>query len=134
MNKFSMTRAGILIVATFFIFSLIPVTADARLVPCGGTDQPPCELCHLFVMFGFIVDMIVWRIMPIIATIMIIYAGIRFLTAMGNPSELEKAKKMFIGIFAGFLIIVLAWSLTVALYAAMGAGTPIGWWNIPGCP
>ena len=132
MNKFSITRAGILIIATFLIFSLIPSTADARLVPCGEPDNP-CRLCHLFVMFGLIVDMIVWRIVPIIATIMIIYAGIRFLTAMGNPSELEKAKKMFIGIFAGFLIIVLAWSLTVALYTAMGAGTPRGWWNIQGC-
>lgn len=135
MNRFSITKTGILIVAALLIFSFVPVTANAQgLVPCGGPGQPACELCHVFQMFGTIVNTIVWKVVPAIATIMIIVAGIRFFTAMGKPAELEKIKKMFIGIVAGFLLVVLAWSVTVALYSAMGAGSPVGWWNIPGCP
>ena len=133
MNRFSTTKIGTLVIAVFLIFSFIPVTVDAGLVPCGQPGNP-CQLCHLFQMFGTIVNTIVWRIVPAIATILIVFTGIRFFTAMGNPAELKKIKDMFIGIFGGFLLIVLAWSVTVALYAAMGAGTPTGWWQIPGCP
>ena len=139
MNRFSATKIGILAIVVFLIFFFVPVAANAQtndqgLVPCGGPSQPACQLCHLFQMFGTIINTIVWRIVPAIATILIIVAGIKFLTALGNPSELKKIKDMFIGIFAGFLLVVLAWSVTVALYTAMGAGTPTGWWQIPGCP
>ena len=135
MNRASIAKIGLLAVAVFALFSFAPASASAQgIVPCGPGTGVNCELCHVFEMVGRIVDMVVWRIVPAIATIMIIVAGIRFFTALGKPGELEKIKKMFIGIFAGFLIIVLAWSITIALYSAMGAGSPVGWWNIPGCP
>ncbi len=135
MNRSSIIKTGIAVIAVLVLFSFIPGTANAQgLVPCGGPGQPPCEICHVFQLFGNIVNTIVWRLVPAIATIMIIVTGIRFFTAMGKPSELEKIKAMFRGIAFGFLIVVLAWSITVALYSVMGAGTPVGWWNIPGCP
>jgi len=121
-----------------FLFLSVPAAVKAGepggLVPCGSPPLPPCQLCHLFELIGRIVNMIVWQIVPAIATIMIIYAGIKFFTALGNPGEIQKIKNLFFGIVAGFLIIVLAWSITVALYGAMGAGTPVGWWEIENCP
>jgi len=124
------------IFATSVFLATAPIMASAAqgLVPCGGSTGVDCKLCHLFEMIGRIVDMVVWKVVPSIAIIMLIVAGIRFFTALGNPSELEKIKKMFFGIFAGILIVVLAWGITVALYKILGAGTPTGWWNIPGCP
>ncbi len=137
MNRVSIAKIGLLTIAVFVLFLFVPAMAGAQdrpLVPCGPGTDIDCELCHLFEMAGRIFNLVVWRIVPSIATIMIIVAGIRFFTALGNPGELEKIKKMFIGIFAGFLLIVLAWSITVLLYRVMGAGGPVGWWNIPGCP
>ncbi len=137
MNKSFIIKTGIAVIAVLILFSFVPVTVNAQglvpLVPCGG-DLPPCEICHVFQLFGNIVNTIVWKVVPAIATIMIIVTGIRFFTAMGKPAELEKIKTMFKGIVFGFLIVVLAWSITVGLYGIMGAGTPVGWWNIPGCP
>ncbi len=137
MNRAFIARIGLLTIAVFVLFLLVPAMAGAQergLVPCGPGTDIDCELCHLFEMIGRIVDLVAWRIVPSIAVIMLIVTGIRFFTALGKPGELEKIKKMFIGIFAGFLIVVLAWSITVALYSVMGSGSPVGWWNIPGCP
>ena len=101
------------IFATSVFLATTPIIASAAqgLVPCGGSTGVDCKLCHLFEMIGRIVNMVVWKVVPSIAIIMLIVAGIRFFTALGNPSELEKIKKMFFGIFAGILIVVLAWVL-----------------------
>ncbi len=136
MNRSFLKRSGMLVIVFLFLLLFIPTIAGAQegLVPCGGPSQPACELCHVFQMIGRIVNLIMWRVVPAVATIMIIVAGISFFVAMGNPSKLEKSKNMIKATAAGLVIVLLSWGLTVALYTAMGAGTPTGWWNIPGCP
>ena len=125
-------RGSILVL--LFLFFAAPINVTARLVPCGSGTGIACEMCHLFEMIGIIFNFIVWRIVPSIAVIMFMVAGLIFFTALGDPSKVKQAKQIFISTIGGFLIIVLAWSIVLALYTAMGAGTPIGWWEIPGCP
>jgi len=122
-------KNGILV----FILLFIPVIVGASggLVPCGPGTGVPCQLCHLFEMFGRLIHFITWTIVPPVATIMIMIAGIMFFTAFGNPEKLRTIKKMFIGIFVGLLLIILAWGITASLYTALGGGDiQINWWEI----
>jgi len=140
--NFFLSKNKILIIA--FLFFLVPFLVLAEegtgwggLVPCGGPNQPPCQLCHLFEMIGLIINFITWRIVPAIATLMIVVSGIMFFTALGDPGKLKSALNIIKGTIVGFLIIILAWSITVALYGVMGATEPEGWWeisNVEGCP
>ncbi len=88
-------------------------------------------------MFGSIINFITWRIVPAIATLMIVVSGVMFFGALGNPAKLQSALNIIKGTVVGFLIIILAWSITVAAYRIMGATSPRGWWEISeiiGCP
>ncbi len=132
MNRSLIAKISVIVVIGSVLFFSNPALAAANpLVPCGGPGQDKCELCHLFVMAGRIFDLIVKRLVPAIAVLMLVIVGIRFFTAMGNPSELAKIKKMFFSIFAGILLVLLAWGITVALYKILGAKVdPKGWWDI----
>lgn len=51
---------------------------------------------------------------PII-TLFVVYAGFKFISARGNSSSLEDAKKNFVYVILGALLIMGAWALAVLL-------------------
>lgn len=53
---------------------------------------------------------IVYIALPIIS-LFIVYAGFQFVTAQGNTSKLEAAKKNFLYVIVGALLILGAWAL-----------------------
>ncbi len=53
---------------------------------------------------------VVYIALPIIS-LFIVYAGFQFVTAQGNTSKLEAAKKNFLYVIIGALLILGAWAL-----------------------
>ena len=54
---------------------------------------------------------IVWKIAAAVVIIMFTVAGIKFLTAQGDPSKLAEARNFVIWGLAGVVVIILAWSI-----------------------
>lgn len=51
--------------------------------------------------------------------ILLVYAGILYLTAQGEDANVKKAKKLISGTIIGILIIVAAWALTRYVFTAL---------------
>ena len=61
-----------------------------------------------------LLDIVLTIGVPVIA-VFIILAGFKFVTARGNPSEIEKAKNNLFGVMIGAAILLGAWVLANAL-------------------
>lgn len=48
------------------------------------------------------------RIIELIAILMIVYAGYRYITSTGNPEQAQKAKNIIITAIASLLLVILA--------------------------
>lgn len=47
----------------------------------------------------------------LIAVIMVIVAGFRYLTSAGNPEEIDRAKRALTGAIVGVILVVLSWAI-----------------------
>jgi len=106
------------------------------LVPCG-TPCCPCTLCDAFVLGQNVVNMLLFRIVPIIAVFLIIIGGLMMVFAYagsGGPSALEKAKSLFTSVIIGLLIIYCAWLIVNLFLMVLGVtqwtGSAGQWWKI----
>lgn len=57
-----------------------------------------------------IVANVMAMISGIVGVIMMIYAGIRYITSSGKPEQTKKSKDMIINVIIGLVVIALAWS------------------------
>ncbi len=111
----------------------------AGLVPCGGGDpEPPCELCHFFVMGKNVIDTLLLKIIPPVAVLFVIIGGTYFILGSGyDPSLISKAKAIFWSVGVGLLIIYASWLAVNLFFTVIGVaswtGLAEGWWKID-CP
>jgi type IV secretory pathway VirB2 component (pilin) len=125
-------------------FSSLPGFAQARLVPCGlDADDPlttnfdesePCQLCHIFVLFDNIVDFILFEVVPLLAVLMIVIAGVILMTASDNPANVNKTKEVLKAVIIGLVLIYGAWFLINLFFLAIGLADwkmNEGWFNYP---
>ena len=120
----------IFFVILFFLFSPFLVGAEnGGLVPCSGPD---CELCDLFQLFANLVEFVLIVIIPPVATLVFLYGGIVFYTAMGDSSKVNKGRQILISAVVGIAIIYSAHFLVSMLLSALGVGD-VQWPNISIC-
>jgi hypothetical protein len=141
-----------ILLAIFLILFLSPFLAQAQgLVPCGNPGQPPCQFCHLFVLFQNIVNFLLYDIVPPLAVLMIAIGGFMYMFAYfspgqalpgggkGGPALLGQAKKIITATIIGLLIIYGAWLIVNFFFQFIGVSTWQGWslkeswWQIK-CP
>ncbi len=96
-----------------FIFTALPLPADAALVPCGrnaGTaaEMAPCTLCHIIVGGKGIID---WGlgIMTVVAIVVIVAMAIFYIVSIGNEGMMSTAKSGIKASLVGFAVILSAW-------------------------
>lgn len=112
-------------------------------VPCGRTPSVilgmpvtiSCGFCHLFVMVDGIVDFILLKIVPPIATIMLIFAGMSFYFSLGNPEKFRHARSVLLSAIIGLVIIYASWTIINAVMVeimgtAEWVGFGEGWFRI----
>lgn len=114
------------------------------LVPCGRScDDPstknideskPCRLCDFFVMIDGWIDGLLLVFVPAVAALMIAIGGGMYMISQGNPEMLMRAKKLFIAVAFGLLIVYGAFLFVGTFLWAIGLAdwtTDIyqNWWN-----
>lgn len=116
--------------ALFLLILPVFVLADnGGLVPCSGPD---CDLCDLFQLFANLVEFVLVVIVPPVAALLIMYGGITFFTATGDPGKVEKGKKIIVAALVGIVIIYGAHFLVTMFLDALGVGE-VQWPNISIC-
>ena len=128
---------SIFLTGALIVLFLIPIVTQARLVPCGGINQPPCQLCHLFVMLDRIIDFILFYfVFPLGALLLVIGGGMLMLSS-GEPDKITSARKILFSTIIGLLIIFSSWLMVNTLMTGIGVsdwvGGQGGWFQI-NCP
>jgi len=103
------------------------ISLAGGLVPCGGCEefdkttgeclkpQPPCQLCHFFVMFDRILDLVLIQIVPPLAVVMLVAGAMMFILGGGSPGTIKTAKDLMTAVAIGLILIYAAW-LIVGLF------------------
>lgn len=108
------------------------------IVPCGGSGQNPCTICHLFVGVNNIIRFLTFDIATPLGVVVLIYAGVMILTSGGSEEKLKKGKQALwftiwglVIVFAGVLIV----DTIIKALISGGFNFAFGPWNtIPTCP
>ena len=105
----------------FLLFILLfltvsPVLGDG-LVPCDGFD---CESSHLTGMIGSVFNFIAFQIVPALAVIGFVVAGIIMITSGGDPGKFNQGKSAMISIAVGLMIVYLAWAIVKLFIDVIG--------------
>lgn len=109
-----------------FFLAASPTPVDAALVPCGGTGQDPCTLCHLVVGISEIITYI-RDVMVFIALAVITAMGILYIVSAGNPDLMGTAKKGIIASLVGVVIVLFAWLIVnTVMFTVFGAKSDLG--------
>jgi len=73
--------------------------------------------------FGELIEAIIdfiYKIALVLAPLFIVIAGFYFVTAAGNPAQIETAKKIILYTLIGFLIILLSKGLIAVIQNVLG--------------
>jgi hypothetical protein len=82
------------------------------LVFCGRTGQPDCTVCDLLVAVNKIKNLIFFFVVPVIGTIMVVWAGFLYVLSRGTPAKVQEANSILANMFWGALIIGFSWLIT----------------------
>jgi len=89
------------------------------IVPCGRPLDDPetpwneresCSISHFLIILNNIFDFALGMLVPLILAGSMVYSGIKFFTAMGNPNIIAEIKNLWKYIGIGILIILLSWT------------------------
>ena len=131
--KIKLISSGLL----FLFLCLVPtITMAYEFIPCGTNKTEPCEFCHIFVLINNIINFILTKLTPAIATLMLVVGGARYMAAGASENELSGAKEIFKTTVAGLLITLMSWIFLNMFLSFMGISSWTGlgtWWQIQ-CP
>lgn len=128
-----MKKLAVLLVFSGLFISFAAVQAQG-LVPCGGAGNP-CKLCHVFVMFDNIIDFVMLTLVPPLAALMLVVAGVMFFTAAGDPGSISKARSVLTSVVLGLVIVYGSWLIINSFFLVIGVnqwtGLEQGWFSYP---
>jgi hypothetical protein len=115
-------------------FALLPAKALAVTtgvgIPTGKTDASGNPIAESnfgsYVEYMGAIFSFAMKAGAILTTLMIIYAGYKYLTSQGNPTALGEAKDIIIGSLSGFAMLLLIYLILTVLQlppAVMPQGT-----------
>jgi magnesium-transporting ATPase (P-type) len=92
-NKNYIMRRNILILAVCASTAFMPLLSNAQIEPYP--QSPVRSISDILAVLRFVVR-IVFTLLMIVAIIMIIYAGFKYLTAMGDPGAIQTAHRALV--------------------------------------
>lgn len=109
--------------------------ASGGLIPCGRTaddsntkkvnEANPCTACHFIYMIQVIIEFCL-KFSVILATFIIVCAGLLYVVAAGKSNLVELAKSMITGSLVGFVIIFISWAVVGSILTTFGYINPSG--------
>jgi len=99
-----------------------------ELIPCSWGN---CSFTDIPKLIANIINCILWTLFPIALFGLVVYTGIVFYFAMGEPETLEKVKSIWKAGGKGFLIMFLAWTILNLIFKVLGWRAEIfgDWFN-----
>lgn len=94
----------------------------------GKSTIANCDLCSLAQLIQNIANFLLGLSVPA-AALLFAWAGIRLFAARGVPEHINAAKKIFMTVLIGFLIIVSAWALINTALQMLLKGGQLSQWN-----
>ena len=85
------------------------------LVPCTTN----CDFCDLFTMIERIVHRLFLEVVPIVATLLVVLAGLIMLTSFGKPERISKAWEMLRNVILGLFIMYASWIVVHGVLAIL---------------
>ena len=117
------------------LLSFFPGIILAALVPCGpGTAKENCEICDIFTLFNNIIEFVLQKVVPIIATLILVFSGLMFLDASGSPEKTQKVKSLITSVLLGLVIIYGAYLIISLFFTMIGVADWTGlktWFEYP---
>ena len=107
--------------------------------------EPPCQLCHFFVLINNIVTFLLipdensnnyFPPVLALAALMIVIGGFMYILASaggGDSNMISQAKALFKGVVIGLLVAYGAWIIVNTFFSVLGVSTWQGageWWTI----
>lgn len=102
-------------------------TGPSGIVPCGDAGEPKCGACQLVALAQDGINFGVY-FSVFVATLMIVFAGFKYVTAGGDSGKISDAHKIFRTVIVGLIIILAAW-LIVDLLMKTFLNEKLGPWN-----
>jgi len=75
---------------------------------------------NLFSIIEAVMRNIISPLAAVLVVLAILYSGFRFITAQGNPTELEKARQGFLWALVGSAVLLGAYGISTVLRATIG--------------
>jgi hypothetical protein len=97
-----------IIICLFSVFLPLAVFAAGLVPDCGFDAQGnalPCGLCDIFRLIKNIFNFIAFQIVPPVGGLMVLVAGVLFLTSAGSEERVKRAKKIFTDLIIGLVIV-----------------------------
>jgi hypothetical protein len=90
---------------------------------CTGTPTTPnCQLCHFFIMIGGIINYVVLKIVPLVAILLIVYAGLLIYFGGENPNLVSSGKNIIKYVAIGLFLIYGSFMLVGLVIDVLGGG------------
>lgn len=113
------------------------LNAPTPIVPCGTTNTPRCQFCHLWQLAKNIIDFLMVAIIPLVG-IGIAYGGFMMLVSGGNEGRFSRGKDAISYAIWGLIIALIAWLIinTIIQFIANPGAFPFSgsWFGLPPCP
>ncbi len=120
---------------SFLLLNLSFVHA-AALVPCGTKDNPTaCTICDLFKLVKNIVNFLTIDIATPLAIIILIYGGVKLITAGGSEEKVKQGQTAVRRAAYGLLFVFGAWLIVNTLLTWVGNSDLLKsyWPGLSGC-
>jgi len=125
----------IFLLSFLLLFLSLSQVQAAGLVPCGEEGNP-CQFCHFFVLINNIIEFVMFKLVPVIAVVMLIVGGIMFFFAGAKPDVLTRAKGIITSVVIGLVVIFCAWLIVNTVLTKIGivkSPSLLQWYQIE-CP
>jgi len=100
----------------------------------GGTQKLiPCTFCHLILTTSIIINFVLVDIVPPLAVLIFVAAGIMFFTSAGDPGMLTRSRNIFKSAVIGLSIVYGAWIIIGLIFNIIGWNFS-GKWYVFSCP
>ncbi|KKQ81523.1 MAG: hypothetical protein UT05_C0014G0007 [Parcubacteria group bacterium GW2011_GWF2_38_76] len=109
-----------------FVVSLTPLLVFAdqqtlgQILNCGGN---PCKLSDVLKIIEALNSYLAWFLIPSVAVIAFIYAGLKMVMGVGNPGEIGKAKNIMYDTVYGIIIAFAAYFIIDMIVSGLAGGT-----------
>lgn len=120
---------ALLVSVTGVFLQPLETFAAEGLVTCTGGSE--CNFCSLVSMVNGLVEWVI-IIITTLVVLLIAFAGFRLITAGGDATALQDAKKYLVNAIIGILIMLAGWTM-VDTFLKVFAGGDLGVWNAVEC-